>query len=189
MRLLPQRRSAPPADCRCRRHFDTAEVYKSGALAFGGKTAEAPPGPIVYNESQLGKFFATVRSQRWPRLTTSKRLTVLVQVPRDSFTVASKFMPLGKPDSSYETVKAALTASLERLGLEYVDLYYSHRVLSREQGIEYATAARRLPEEGLIKHIGLSEVSALDLRAAHAVAPVCAIRARTSFPYCPVPPA
>ena len=131
----------PLADCRCRRHFDTAEVYKSGALAFGGKTSEAPPGPIVYNESQLGKFFATV--------------------PRDSFTVASKFMPLGKPDSSYETVKAALTASLERLGLEYVDLYYSHRVLSREQGIEYVTAARRLQEEGLIKHIGLSEVSAL----------------------------
>ena len=162
MRLLPQRRSAPPADCRRRRHFDTAEVYKSGALAFGGKTAEAPPGPIVYNESQLGKFFSTV--------------------PRDSFTVATKFMPLGKPDSSYETVKAALTASLERLGLEYVDLYYSHRVLSREQGIEYVTAARRLQEEGLIKHIGLSEVSALDLRAAHAVAPVCAIRARASFP-------
>ena len=64
----------------------------------------------------------------------------------------------------------------------------AHRVLSREQGIEYVTAARRLQEEGLIKHIGLSEVSALDLRAAHAVAPVCAIRARTSFPYCPVPP-
>ena len=84
-------------------------------------------------------------------------------------------MPLGKPDSSYETVKAALTASLERLGLEYVDLYYSHRVLSREQGIEYVTAARRLQDEGLIKHIGLSEVSALDLRAAHAVAPICAI--------------
>jgi aryl-alcohol dehydrogenase-like predicted oxidoreductase len=142
-------------DAGCR-HFDTAEVYRSFKTI-----GEAPTDETVYNESQLGAFFKTV--------------------PRDSFTVASKFMPIGKPDCSYETVKRALEASLARLGLDFVDLYYSHRVLSREQGIEFATACKRLKEEGLLRNVGLSEVSAADLRAAHAVTPICCIQQEWSL--------
>ena len=59
-------------DAGCR-HFDTAEVYRSFKTI-----GEAPTDETVYNESQLGAFFKTV--------------------PRESFTVASKFMPIGKPD-------------------------------------------------------------------------------------------
>ena len=69
----------------------------------------------MYNESQLGHFLQTV--------------------PRESFTVATKFHPLvhqGKSDPA--VVREALVASLERLGLDFVDLYYSHRVISCEQG-------------------------------------------------------
>mmetsp|Transcript_33853 Transcript_33853/g.79133 ORF Transcript_33853/g.79133 Transcript_33853/m.79133 type:complete len:345 (-) Transcript_33853:116-1150(-) len=141
------------------RHFDTAEIYKSGALW-------APPSDdIVFNESQLGQFFATV--------------------PRDSFTIASKFMPLPpfreNNDCSYDTVKAALTASLGRLGLSYLDLYYCHAVPTCEVGQEFTRSAMRLKEEGLIRNIGLSEVSAESLRAAHAIHPICCIQQEWSL--------
>ena len=139
----------------------SAPLPHSGVDRSFKKIGEAPDEGTVYNEAQLGVFFATV--------------------PRDSFTVASKFMPVGKADSSYETVKATLTASLARLGLEYVDLYYSHRVLSRAQAVEFVTSCKKLQEEGLLKNIGLSEVSADDLRAAHAAAPVCCIQQEWSL--------
>lgn len=142
-------------DAGCR-HFDTAEVYKSGPL-------NAPAtADTVFNETQLSKFFATV--------------------PRESFTVATKYMPLlrsGKCD--YESVKAALTASMERLGLSYVDLYYNHVVISCEAGVEFAASVKRLVQEGLVKNLGLSEVSAPWLRAAHTVHPVCCIQQEWSL--------
>lgn len=142
-------------DAGCR-HFDTAEVYKSGLL-------NAPPSDdTVYNETQLGRFLATV--------------------PRNSFTVATKYMTLAHGNQSdYESVRGALLASLSRLGLEYVDLYYSHRVLSCEDGEEFAGSVKRLISEGLVKNLGLSEVPADWLRRAHAVHPVCCVQQEWSL--------
>ena len=139
------------------RHFDTAEVYKSGPFSLGGVTADT-----VFNETQLGSFFATV--------------------PRDSFTVATKYMPsLREGRSDYAAVKGALVDSLGRLGLDYVDVYYSHRVVSRDQAVEFTQSVQRLVEEGLVRSIGLSEVSAAWLRAAHTVAPVSVIQQEWSL--------
>lgn len=130
------------------RHFDTAEVYRSGDL---------------YNESVLGKFFKTV--------------------PRDNFTVATKFMPQAHDSKNdYETVKAALKASLERLGLEYVDLYYSHRITDLEGAIEFTKSAQKLKKEGLLKEIGLSEISPEWLRKVNAEAgPIDAVQQEWSL--------
>ncbi|CAE8641221.1 unnamed protein product [Polarella glacialis] len=89
---------------------------------------------------------------------------VFNEVPRESFTVATKYMPLlreGKCD--YDSVKAALLSSLERLGLAHVDV-----VLSCEAGVEFARSAKQLMDEGLVRNIGLSEVSSAWLRDAHA---------------------
>jgi len=139
-------------DAGCR-HFDTAEVYRS---PLGPVTAPITKDTL-FNESQLGKFFATV--------------------PRESFTVATKFHPMAhQGKSDYDTVKAALLASLKRLGLGYVDLYYSHRVLSQEAGVEFTTSVKLLVAEGLVKNIGLSEVPAAWLRKAHAVHPICCVQ-------------
>lgn len=142
-------------DAGCR-HFDTAEVYKSGAF-------NAPPTKdTVFNESQLGKFFAAV--------------------PRSSFTVATKYMPyIHALKADYETVRAALLVSLGKLGLEYIDLYYTHRVVSLEYAIEFVRSCKRLKEEGLIKNIGLSEISAPWLREAHKVHPICCIQQEWSL--------
>lgn len=142
-------------DAGCR-HFDTAEVYKSGPL-------NAPPSAdTIFNECQLRKFFATVE--------------------RDAFTVATKYMPLVHENKSdYETVRAALVASLTRLGLDYVDLYYSHRVLTCEQGVEFALSVGRLIKEGLVRNIGLSEIPVEWLVEAHAAHPICCIQQEWSL--------
>lgn len=146
-------------DAGCR-HFDTAEVYRGGS----GSQASTPGSnaETVYNESQLGKFFSTVS--------------------RDSFTIGTKYAPWehgGKAD--YATVKSALLASLKRLGLSFVDLYYTHRVMSREYAIEFTQSVRKLVEEGLVRNIGLSEVSAAWLRAAHAEHPICCVQMEWSL--------
>jgi aryl-alcohol dehydrogenase-like predicted oxidoreductase len=119
-------------------------VYDTGCRHFD--TAEIYAAGDKYNEAILGEFFQTV--------------------PRDSFSVATKYYP--KEDSahvySYDTVKSCLLASLKRLKLDYVDLYYAHRVFTLEGGKTFAKAAQRLKEEGLIREIGLSEVSGKWLR-------------------------
>mmetsp|Transcript_18877 Transcript_18877/g.58136 ORF Transcript_18877/g.58136 Transcript_18877/m.58136 type:complete len:342 (+) Transcript_18877:111-1136(+) len=135
------------------RHFDTAEVYKSGKM---GEYADTD----VYNEAVVGKFLATV--------------------PRDTFTIATKYWPRDEA-CDYETVKAACEASLKRLGLPYVDLYYTHRVLSLEMAKNFAVAAKKLKEEGLIKNIGYSEITGAWLKECHAIAPVAAVQQEWSL--------
>ena len=83
--------------------------------------------------------------------------------------------------SDYATVKGALVDSLSRLGLDYVDVYYSHRVVSRDQAVKFTQSVQRLVKEGLVRSIGLSEVSAAWLRAAHAAAPVSVIQQEWSL--------
>ena len=71
--------------------------------------------------------------------------------------------------------------SLERLQLDHVDLYYAHRVLSLEGGLQFAATAKRLKEEGLIKEIGLSEVSGSWLKEIYKVCPIDAVQQEWSL--------
>jgi aryl-alcohol dehydrogenase-like predicted oxidoreductase len=68
-------------------------------------------------------------------------------------------------------VKAACDASLERLGVEQIDLYYQHRVDSKVPIEDTVGAMKELVEEGKIRYIGLSECSADTLRRAYKVHP------------------
>jgi aryl-alcohol dehydrogenase-like predicted oxidoreductase len=122
-------------------------VYDAGCRHFD--TAEVYATGDKYNESILGEFFKTV--------------------PRDSFSVATKYYPRQDDPTVYEydNVKKSLLASLSRLQLDYVDLYYAHRVLTLDGGLKFASTAKRLKEEGLIKEIGLSEVSGKWLKEIH----------------------
>jgi len=143
-------------DAGCR-SFDTAEVYKSGNPAVAAEND-------IWNEGQLGKFLATV--------------------PRDSYTVATKYFPaLHDPEGkiTYDSVKSSLVKSLERLGLEYVDLYYCHRIPSLDEARNFVRVAQELKKEGLIKAIGLSEISAEWLREVHAIAPIDAVQQEWSL--------
>jgi aryl-alcohol dehydrogenase-like predicted oxidoreductase len=107
---------------------------------------------------------------------------------REKFVVATKFGNVrdesgkwlglsGKP----EYVKKACDASLKRLDTNYIDLYYLHR-LDPDTPIEVTVKAMgELVKEGKVKYIGLSEVSAENLRKAHAVFPITALQSEYSL--------
>ena len=80
-----------------------------------------------------------------------------------------------------EWIREAVGNSLKRLGISSIDLYYMHR-LDRETGIEtIMKTMKELVNEGKIKNIGLSEVSAETIRKAHAVHPVAAVQVEYSM--------
>ena len=132
-------------------HFDTAELYGQGA-----------------NEQLLGKAFAG----RWEQVV-----------------VATKFGPQRDPasgdfigiDGSPANVRRSCEQSLERLGVDKVDLYYLHRVDPDTEIEETVGEMARLVEAGKVGAIGLSEASAETIRRAHAVHPVTALQTEYSI--------
>jgi aryl-alcohol dehydrogenase-like predicted oxidoreductase len=107
---------------------------------------------------------------------------------RDRLVIASKFgnrldreQGARSPDGRPEYVRQAAEASLRRLNVEHIDLYYLHR-LDRQTPIEDTVGAlSRLKEEGKIGAIGLSEVDAQILRRAHKVHPIAALQSEYSL--------
>ena len=84
-------------------------------------------------------------------------------------------------DGSPEYVRAAIDASLRRLGVDYVDLYYQHRVDATTPIEETVGAMGELARAGKVKHIGLSEAGPQTIRRAHAVHPVTALQSEWSL--------
>src|SRR5215208_6183718 len=80
-----------------------------------------------------------------------------------------------------EYVRSACEASLRRLGVEVIDLYYQHRVDPNTPIEETVGAMARLVEEGKVRHLGLSEASAETLRRASGVHPVAALQSEYSL--------
>jgi aryl-alcohol dehydrogenase-like predicted oxidoreductase len=84
-------------------------------------------------------------------------------------------------DGSPAHIRAACAASLERLGVRTIDLYYLHRVDPRTPIEESVRAMASLVDDGKVRHLGLSEVSAQTLRRAHAVHPITAVQSEYSL--------
>jgi aryl-alcohol dehydrogenase-like predicted oxidoreductase len=107
---------------------------------------------------------------------------------RDSFVLATKFGIVRGPrpqdrgvDGSPGHVKKSIDGSLQRLGLEYVDLYQLHRVDPKTPIEETVGAMAELVQAGKVRHIGLSEVNASTLRKAHSVAPIASVQSEYSL--------
>ncbi|KAL4071442.1 NADP-dependent oxidoreductase domain-containing protein [Scleroderma yunnanense] len=99
---------------------------------------------------------------------------------RDEIFLATKFgcdssKPLGV-DATPENARACLKTSLERLGVETIDLYYLHRPDSTVPIEETVGAMAEFVKAGKVKYLGLSECSANTLRRAHAVHPIAALQ-------------
>jgi len=111
----------------------------------------------------------------------------LKHLPREKVQVATKFGCsrfaggnydiCGKPDY----VRACCEASLKRLGIEYIDLYYQHRIDTTIPIEETIGELKKLVEEGKVKYIGLSEASPDTIRRAHAVHPITALQMEWSL--------
>jgi aryl-alcohol dehydrogenase-like predicted oxidoreductase len=78
-------------------------------------------------------------------------------------------------------VRSACEASLRRLGVETIDLYYQHRVDPEVPIEEVAGAVKDLIQEGKVRHFGMSEAAAQTIRRAHAVQPVAAVQSEYSL--------
>jgi aryl-alcohol dehydrogenase-like predicted oxidoreductase len=106
---------------------------------------------------------------------------------RDTVTVATKFGVDRGPgvrrplDGRPERVRRSCEGSLRRLGVEVLDLYYLHRVDPLTPIEETVGAMARLVEAGMVRHLGLSMVSADSLRRAHRVHPVAAVQSEYSL--------
>jgi len=112
----------------------------------------------------------------------------LKQLPREKIQLGTKFgvsgvdvttsiVVNGKP----EYVRACCEASLERLGVDYIDLYYYHRIDKTVPIEETIGELKKLVEEGKVKYIGLSEASPDTIRRAHAVHPITAVQMEWSL--------
>lgn len=106
---------------------------------------------------------------------------------RDRYIIASKFGnrrdAAGKPfvDGSPKWVQEACEASLRRLGIETLDLYYQHRVDPDVPIEETVGAMARLIEQGKVRHLGLSEAAPETIRRGHATHPIVALQTELSL--------
>ncbi|BCB78295.1 aldo/keto reductase [Phytohabitans flavus] len=105
---------------------------------------------------------------------------------RDRAVLATKFgfvSHTGRPglDSTPANVRLAVDGSLRRLGTDYIDLYYQHRVDPGTPIEETVGALAALVAEGKVRHIGLSEAGPATIRRAHAVHPVAAVQTEYSL--------
>ena len=108
---------------------------------------------------------------------------------RDEVVVATKFGNVRDPgtgaflriDGTPEYVRAAADASLQRLGLDHLDLYYQHRVDPTVPIEETVGAMAELVQAGKVRHLGLSEASPATIRRAHAVHPITALQTEYSL--------
>ncbi|PQM42197.1 putative aldo-keto reductase 1 [Prunus yedoensis var. nudiflora] len=112
----------------------------------------------------------------------------LKQLPREKIQLATKFGITGTVDpptivlkGTPEYVRSACEASLKRLGVDYIDLYYQHRVDTSVPIEETIGELKKLVEEGKVKYIGLSEASPDTIRRAHAVHPITAVQMEWSL--------
>ncbi|KAI6692586.1 hypothetical protein NL676_020296 [Syzygium grande] len=102
----------------------------------------------------------------------------LKQLPRENIQLATKFGIVRTEASKIvfkgnpKYVQSCCEASLKRLGVEYIDLYYQHRVDTSIPIEETMGELKKLVEEGIIKYIGLSEASPDTIKRAHAVHPI-----------------
>lgn len=108
---------------------------------------------------------------------------------RDRVVLATKFGqtksegPVNGVDGSPAYVMQACEASLKRLGVDVIDLYYQHRVDPKVPIEDTVGAMKRLVEQGKVRYLGLSEAAPQTIRRAHAVHPISAVQTEYSLLY------
>ncbi|WP_332601622.1 aldo/keto reductase [Arthrobacter sp. S2(2024)] len=107
---------------------------------------------------------------------------------RDDVVLATKFGNERREDGSFlrvngrpEYVLSACDASLQRLGVDYIDLYYQHRVDKTVPIEDTVGAMAELVQAGKVRHLGLSEAAPDTIRRAHAVHPITALQTEYSL--------
>src|SRR5271167_2872322 len=162
-----------------------------GMSAFYGATDEDESVRTIHRALELGCNFLDTSDMYGP-YTNERLVGRAIANRRDEVFLATKFgirlepgedggPPKRSIDGSPAYVRSACEASLGRLGVEHIDLYYQHRVDPNTPIEETVGAMAELVKEGKIRHIGLSEASAQTIRRAHAVHPITAVQSEYSL--------
>ncbi len=157
-----------------------------GMSEFYGSTDEAQSLATLNRALELGINFWDTSDMYGPH-TNEQLLAKILAGRRADVVLATKFgitrdagggMAL---NSRPEYVKQACDASLRRLGIDQIDLYYQHRVDPEVPIEETVGAMAELVAMGKVRYLGLSEASSEQIRRAHAVAPISALQTEYSL--------
>jgi aryl-alcohol dehydrogenase-like predicted oxidoreductase len=159
-----------------------------GMSAWYGETDEAESIATIHRALEIGVTFIDTADIYGASFGENERLVGRALAGRrDEAVLATKFANALNPDGSRridgrpEYVRAAIDASLARLGVDHVDLYYQHRVDVNTPIEETVGVMAELVTEGKVRHLGLSEASAATIRRAHAVHPISALQSEYSL--------
>jgi len=167
----------------------TVSALGLGCMQMSGTygSADADEGIRTIHEAlDLGiNFFDT--AEIYGPFENEKLVGRALKGKRDQAIIATKFgfaIKDGRPvgtDSRPEHVKEVCDASLQRLGVDHIDLFYQHRVDKNVPIEDTVGALADLVQAGKVRYIGLSEAGAQNIRRAHAVHPVSALQSEYSL--------
>jgi aryl-alcohol dehydrogenase-like predicted oxidoreductase len=157
-----------------------------GMSAWYGATDEQESIETIHRALELGVFFLDT-ADVYGQGENEKLVGKAIAGRREEVVLATKFGNrwfddgTRRIDGSPEYVRSAIDASLQRLGVDHVDLYYQHRVDADTPIEETVGALAELVAAGKVKHLGLSEAGAQTIRRAHAVHPITALQSEYSL--------
>jgi aryl-alcohol dehydrogenase-like predicted oxidoreductase len=158
-----------------------------GMSEFYGPGDEAESIRTIHRALELGITFLDTADMYGPH-TNEMLVGKAIKDRRDQVILATKFGVQRSSDptvrsinGSPEYVRQACDASLKRLGVDYIDLYYQHRVDASVPIEETVGAMAELVQQGKVRYLGLSEAGAATIRRAYAVHPITAVQTEYSL--------
>jgi aryl-alcohol dehydrogenase-like predicted oxidoreductase len=158
-----------------------------GMSEFYGTTDEGEAIATIHRALELGVNFLDTADAYGP-FKNERLVGRAIKDRRDEVVLATKFGSVRNEQGERlgilgdrEYVLAACNASLERLGIEHIDVYYQHRVDPNTPIEETVGAMAELVEQGKVRYLGLSEAAAETIRRAHAVHPISALQSEYSL--------
>lgn len=168
------------------------EVSKEGLGCMGmsefyGQGDDAESTKVIHRAIDLGVTFLDTADMYGP-FTNEKLVGAAIKDRRDQVQLATKFGNVRGENGERlgisgtpEYVRKACDASLQRLGVDHIDLYYQHRVDVNTPIEDTVGAMKELVDAGKVRYLGLSEASAQTIRRAHAVHPIAALQSEYSL--------
>ena len=156
-----------------------------GMSAFYGETDAEESVAAIQRAPEIGVNFLDTAEMYGPH-TNEELVGRAIAGRRDDYVIATKFGVRREDgqqlrDGSPENVRRSLEGSLQRLGIDHVDLYYQHRMDPDTPIEETVGALGELVDEGKLRYLGLSEAAPETIRRAHATRPITAVQTEYSL--------